>query len=181
MDISDERAIQGEMESFIQAWNAGDAPRAAAFFAPDAVRVGVFGDIQHGREAIREAMDMLLHTTMRGARLRMQPEHLRMLSPELALTGEGVEIALPDGSVLKGYAITVWKKVEGRWLMLEAHPKLFPPLLPAEQGDDHPTPGIAAWRSAPCRVPFPQIWRILCLSPIIVIFTAAFTKMGSTV
>lgn len=127
MAISDERAIRSELESFIQAWNAGDASRAAAFFAPDAVRVGAFGDIQHGREAIREAMDMLLHTTMRGARLRMQPEHIRMLSPEIALSGEEVEITLSDDSVLKGYSLTVWKKVEERWLMLEAHPKLFPP------------------------------------------------------
>jgi len=35
----------------------------------------------------------------------------------------------PGGAAppLRGYVVQVMKKVGGRWLVLEAHPKLFPP------------------------------------------------------
>jgi uncharacterized protein (TIGR02246 family) len=129
MDINEERAIRSEIEGFIRAWNAGDVAKAAAFFAADAVRVGAFGDIQHGRDAIAGALDMFLHHTMPGVRLRVQPGPIRMLSPEFALTQGEFEIVLPDGSMWKGYAVDLWEKREGRWLMLESHPKIFPPPL----------------------------------------------------
>jgi hypothetical protein len=32
-----------------------------------------------------------------------------------------------DAAPLKGYVVQLMKKVDGRWLVLEAHPKLFPP------------------------------------------------------
>jgi hypothetical protein len=66
---------------------------------------------------------------MPGVRLRVQPGPIRMLSPEFALTQGEFEIVLPDGSMWKGYAVDLWEKREGRWLMLETHPKIFPPPL----------------------------------------------------
>lgn len=38
----------------------------------------------------------------------------------------------PEGGAapVKGYVVDVMRKVRGRWLTLEAHPKLFPPQAP---------------------------------------------------
>ena len=85
------------------------------------------GDIEHGREEIEKAYDNLLHKGMPGAKATMDKGTIRMLSPELAVWQGRLEIEKPDGSPsMKGYVVQVMKKVQGRWLVLEGHPKLFP-------------------------------------------------------
>ena len=60
--------------------------------------------------------------------MKQERGSVRMLTPELAIWQGGIAI-IPagGGSALKGYVVQVMKKVEGRWLVLEGHPKLFPP------------------------------------------------------
>lgn len=128
----DERAIYDEIEAFAQAWNKGDAQLAASLSTEDGVRVGVAGDVQHGRSEIEAAYDRLLHQTMPGAVIKQEKGNVRMLSPELAIWQGCIEILPPGGgSSLKGYVVQVMKKVNGRWLILEAHPKFFPPPPPS--------------------------------------------------
>lgn len=130
MHSNDEQAIFSEIEAFGAAWNRGDAKAAASFYTDDSVRVGAFGDVQHGRAEIEAAYDKLLSRTMPGARVNQERGSIRMLSPELAVWQAGMEIVPPgSGSPLKGYVVQIMKKVDGRWLVLEAHPKLFPPPL----------------------------------------------------
>jgi hypothetical protein len=50
-----------------------------------------------------------------------------MLTQEYAIWQGGLEIIAPDGSSRKGHVVQVMKKMDGRWLILEAHPKFFPP------------------------------------------------------
>jgi len=128
MTTKDEEDIYRENDNFLEAWNKGDAKAAASFFTEDGVRVGAMGDIEHGREEIAVAYDNLLHKGMPGAKAKMDKGTIRMLTHELAVWQGGLEIERPDGSPpMKGYVVQVMKKVEGRWLVLEAHPKLFPP------------------------------------------------------
>jgi uncharacterized protein (TIGR02246 family) len=128
MESRDERAIVREIEAFTVVWNKGDAKTAASFFTEDGVRVGAFGDVQHGWTEIEAAYERLLHQTMPGAVVKQERGSVRMLSPELAIWQGGLEIIPPGGgSSMKGYAIQVMKKVVGRWLILEGHPKIFPP------------------------------------------------------
>ena len=128
MQSLDEQAIFSETQAFAEAWNRGDAKAAAAFYTNDGVRVGAFGDVQHGRPEIEAAYDWLLHHTMPGAIVKQEQGSVRMLSPELAVWQAGIEIVPPGGgSSLKGHVVQVMKKVEGRWLILEGHPKIFPP------------------------------------------------------
>lgn len=124
---TDEQAIFSEVEAFAKAWNKGDAKAAASFHTPDGVRVGAFGDMEHGLTEIEAAYEKLLHQTMPGAVVKQEHGTVRMLSPELAIWQGGIEI-IPVGSgfSLKGYVIQVMKKVNGRWFVLEAHPKIFP-------------------------------------------------------
>jgi len=128
MQPSDEQAIFSETKAFAQAWTNGDAKAASAFFAVDGVRVGAFGDVQHGQTEIEAAYDKLLHQTMPGAILKQDRGIVRILSADLAIWQAGIEVAPPGGGAsLKGHVVQVMQKVEGRWLILEAHPKFFPP------------------------------------------------------
>ena len=131
MKTDDEQAIMNETASFAEAWSKGDAMAAASYYTEDGVRVGAFGDIQNGRSEIEAAYDRLLHQTMPGAVVKQERGSVRMLTSELAIWQGGMEI-IPagGGSALKGYVVQVMKKVEGRWLILDAHPKLFPPVPP---------------------------------------------------
>jgi len=127
MPSSDEQAIFDETEAFAKAWNQADAKAAAAFYTEDGARVGAFGDAQLGRAEIEAAYDRLLHQTMPGAVVKQERGEVRMLSPELAVWQAGIQIVPPGGGLtLKGYVVQVMKKMESRWLILEAHPKIFP-------------------------------------------------------
>jgi uncharacterized protein (TIGR02246 family) len=126
--MSDEDAIIAEVEAFSKVWSAGDAKGAASFFTEDGVRVGAMGDVQHGRAELTAAYDKLLHGPFAGARVTQERGSVRMLIPELALWQGAMQIQPPgDRPPMKGYVVQLMKKVSGRWLVLEAHPKLFPP------------------------------------------------------
>jgi len=126
MQTDEEQAIFNETAAFASAWTNGDASAAASFFADDGTRVGAFGDVQHGRVEIEAAYDSLLHQTMPGAVVKQERGDVRMLSPDLVVWQAGIEIIPPGGPSLKGHVVQVMKKVAGRWLILEGHPKIFP-------------------------------------------------------
>jgi len=127
MTTKDQDEIYKENDSFLEAWNQGDAKLAASFYTEDAVRVGAMGDIEHGREEIATAYDNLMHKAMPGAKAKMEKGSIRILTPELVIWQGGLEIQKPDGSpAMKGYVMQVMKKVNNKWMILEAHPKLFP-------------------------------------------------------
>ena len=128
MESRDEQAIIRDTEAFAEAWNAADPEAAASFYHEDGVRVGAFGDRQVGRIEIAAAYDKLFHRTMPGATVSQERGSIRMLAPGLALWQAGIEIVPPGAATpLKGHVVQVMKKAEGRWLILEAHPKIFPP------------------------------------------------------
>ena len=129
--MDDELQIIDEVASFVEAWNTGDAGAAASYFTEDAARVGAYGDVQHGRPEIQAAYERLLHQAMPGARLSQERGTVPLLTPEIAVWQGGIEITPSyDAPSLKGHVVQVMKKADGRWLVLEAHPKFFPPPLP---------------------------------------------------
>ena len=131
MKADDEQAIMNEAASFAEAWSKGDAKAAASYYTDDGTRVGAFGDRQNGRSEIEAAYDRLLHQTMPGAVVKQERGSVRMLTPELAVWQGGMEIAPSGGGApLRGYVVQVMRKVQGRWLVLEGHPKLLPPSPP---------------------------------------------------
>jgi uncharacterized protein (TIGR02246 family) len=133
MTTKDQEDIYKENDRFLEAWNQGDANAAASFYTEDGIRVGAMGDIEHGREEIATAYDNLMHKTMPGAKAKMEKGTIRLLTPELIVWQGELEIVKPDGSSsMKGYVVQVMKKVQGRWLILEAHPKLFLPQPPSK-------------------------------------------------
>lgn len=134
MNETEVEAIIAETRAFADAMNAGDAALAVSFYTEDGTRVGGSGDVQHGREEIEAAYDRLLNQIMPGARLTQERGTVRPLTPEFAVWRGGIEIVVPGTDVpLEGHVVQVMKKVEGRWLVLEGHPKIFPS-SPASEG-----------------------------------------------
>jgi uncharacterized protein (TIGR02246 family) len=126
---TDEQEILAATRAFEKAWNAGDAKAAASFYTSDGVRVGAGGDVQHGRAEIERAYEDLLHGPFAGASVQQATGEVRLLGCDLALWRGGIEIGLPGGGpTMRGHVVQVMTKdAEGAWLILEAHPKLFPP------------------------------------------------------
>jgi uncharacterized protein (TIGR02246 family) len=124
---TDEDAIIAEVEAFTAAWNTADPEAAAAFFTPDGVRVGAFGDVQHGRAELVAAYRALFSGPLGGATVRQERGTVRMLAHGLAFWQGGIEIQPPGAPLLKGHVVQIMKQVGPRWLVLEAHPKIFPP------------------------------------------------------
>ena len=126
--MSDEEAVIAETVAFGKVWSAGDAKAAAAFYTDDGVRVGALGDVQHGRTEIAAAYDRLLHGIFAGAHITVERGSVRLLTPELALWQAPMQIQPPgERPPIKGHVVQLMKKIAGRWLILEGHPKLFPP------------------------------------------------------
>jgi len=133
MDHLETESIIAETKAFARAMNAGDAALAASFYTEDGVRVGGFGDTQRGRAEIEAAYSRLLEETMPGAQLNQERGTVRMLTPGLALWQARLEILVPGrDEPIRGHVVQVMKKTGGRWLILEGHPKLFPP-TPAQE------------------------------------------------
>ncbi len=118
--------IERTAQEYATAWSAGGSQAAAAFFTEDAVRVDVVGDVQHGRSEIAAALEALVHRTLSAPKISFGVGTVRMLTPEQAIWRGSMDITTTDGSALKGNAVLMMKMDSGRWLILEAHPKLYP-------------------------------------------------------
>lgn len=121
-----EKAILKEVDAFIETWNRGDAEGLMDFHTDDTVRVGVAGDVQHGKTELKAAFSKLFGGSLGGAKLKIENSTVRMLTPDLAVWQGPMEITPVSGSPLKGYAVQIMRKIGDRWLILEAHLKFFP-------------------------------------------------------
>ncbi len=102
MPVADEQAILREQQAFSRAWNQRDVEALANFFTEAVVRVGAFGDIQHGRAEIATGFHRLLRERMPGAKVQLERGTVRMLSSELAPRRGAIEITLQAGPPPKG-------------------------------------------------------------------------------
>ncbi len=128
MTSADEASIIEGHERFAAAWSKGDVDAVMQLFADDAVRVGVAGDVQRGRAEIRGAMEHVLTRVFPGATVTIARGEVRFLAADVALWRGSISIQ-PAGAPtpLHGHAIDVLKKSARGWLIVETHPKLFPP------------------------------------------------------
>ena len=124
----EEEAVIEATREFVRLWATGDVEAMAACFTEDGVRVGAFGDVQRGRPEIAAAYAKLLGQDMSGSWVEQERGWVRMISPEMAVWQGTMEIVLPPPLPrLRGHVVQLMKRVGGKWLILEAHPKIFPP------------------------------------------------------
>ena len=128
MTALEEQTILEQTETMSDAWNRGDAKAVASFFAEDGIRIGPDGVESHGREAIAAAYEQMIEQ-MGGAQVTEEPPAIRLVTPELALVNTYIELKNEAGLAIKGHTLEVWQKIGDRWMLLEAHPKIFPPPL----------------------------------------------------
>lgn len=103
------RDVAATSGRFVEACNAGDASAAANFFAEDAVSMGAAGEIARGKKQLEDACKKLCSTPTKRAAV---PLETRTLTDDVAIT----RAALDERSA----SVLVWKKTEGRWLIVEA-------------------------------------------------------------
>ncbi len=128
----DEITIRAVNTAFAKAWSNGAAAPLGELFTDDAIRVGAMGDVAHGRDEIVAAYAKLLGGAFKGAAVKMGPQTVRFVTPEVALQSGPFEILPGDGKTpLKGFGLDVLVKRGGAWKILETHPKLFPPPPPS--------------------------------------------------
>jgi uncharacterized protein (TIGR02246 family) len=111
---------------FIETWKAADAAGLATMFAEDAVRVSAFGEVSKGRAEIKASFDKLFKGPMQGAKLEVTST-ARELAPGLVVVNSPIAIHPPGGAPMKGHAVEIWSKKGSAWLIVESHPKFFPP------------------------------------------------------
>jgi uncharacterized protein (TIGR02246 family) len=129
---ADEKEILERTTTFLAAWQRGDAKAATAHMTEDAVRVGAFGDIQRGRAEIETAFQKLFSGgPMKGAKIQFDPS-VRLLSGDVAVSEGALTITAPEGAPMAGFVVELWKKRDGRWWLVETHPKFYPPRPPAK-------------------------------------------------
>ncbi|MGZ5191022.1 MAG: YybH family protein [Flavisolibacter sp.] len=130
-----EEAIYAETEAFRQAWNKGDAKLVTSFFTDNAIRVdgvGSTGATQRGKDELEAAYNRLFNGTTKGIQMKyLDSGEVRNLSPDFVVWQGNLEIIRPDGTSSKGHVLEIFKKVNDRWLIIEAHPKFPSPPVPA--------------------------------------------------
>jgi len=123
----EEELLEQETLKFQEAWSEGDARKISHFFTEDCRRVGAFGEIQDSRAEVEAAYKMLLERALPGSKLLKQGKVTRFLTPDLAIWQESFQILSPDSpEKIKGYVVLIMKKEEGKWMILEMHPKIYP-------------------------------------------------------
>jgi uncharacterized protein (TIGR02246 family) len=129
---AEEKEILERTTQFLEAWQRGDARAATAHMAEDAIRVGAFGDIQHGRAEIQAAyLKLFSGGPMKGATVKFD-QSVRLLGSDVAVSEGPLTITPPEGAPIAGYSVELWKKRDGRWWLIEAHPKFYPPRPPGK-------------------------------------------------
>ncbi len=96
---------------FEAAYNAGDAVKAAAMYADDAVVMPPDGQMVKGRSAIAAR----LKSEMKGkVTLKLSPS-ASAISGDQAYEAGTITVALPDGHTLSEKYLVVYKRVGGEW------------------------------------------------------------------
>lgn len=82
---TDEAAIHNLFQQLLDDWGRGDGRAYGSRFTEDADYVAFDGSHTRGREQIAAAHQQLFESWLKGTRLTGRIEHIRFLSPEVAL------------------------------------------------------------------------------------------------
>ncbi len=85
MKSTDEMAIEGLVQAFVDGWNAADGSALAVPFAADADFTAITGLKAKGREFIAKGHDEILATIYRGSVNSAKVESIRFLRPDVAV------------------------------------------------------------------------------------------------
>jgi uncharacterized protein (TIGR02246 family) len=130
----DEKAIKVLLDTFVKAFNAGNAEAAAATYTEHAVVIDERGERVEGRAAVRDQYAASFADNP-GSTISIQVDALRFLGPETALEAGRTTItpAAAAGGPETTRFTAVYVKNDGRWLQAAVRDELAHDLTPHDR------------------------------------------------
>lgn len=114
---ADEAMIRKAVESYVAAFNQGDAKALAALWSPEAVYTNpASGEQAVGREAI-EKQFATIFADAKGIKLEAQTDSVRFVSPNVAVEQGTAKVLRPDQAPDESEYTAVYVQREGQWLL----------------------------------------------------------------
>ncbi len=114
---ADEAAIRASVETFVKAYNAGDAKAIAALFLPEGQVVDDEGNTSEGREEVAQVFAEAF-AEMPQARIEVTVDSIRFIGTALAVeVGSTTTTPAPGETPEHGRYTALHVKRDGKWLM----------------------------------------------------------------
>jgi len=126
-------AIEAVEKEFVAAWNAHDAKRLAAVWAPDGDLINPFGRVAKGRAELEKLLTEEQSTVFKTSTYQIESESIREIARGVAIADwESVVTGMvgPDGKPappLKHHVTVVYRLAEGHWQAVAARPVIYAP------------------------------------------------------
>ncbi|QJW98575.1 YybH family protein [Frigoriglobus tundricola] len=131
-DNPEEAALLKRAEAFVEAFHSGDAKRVAAFWAADGDYTDLTGKRLTGRDALEKSFAAFFEAN-KGAKLRIEIESLRFVTPEVAIEDGVTAVLAPDGGPPSRAKYTiVHVKKDGTWFLGSVRESVYTPPSNAE-------------------------------------------------
>jgi uncharacterized protein (TIGR02246 family) len=114
---ADEAAIRKTVESYVAAFNQGDAKALAAMWSPEAVYTNpVSGEQVVGRAEI-EKQFAAIFADAKGAKLEAKTDSIRFVSPSVGIEQGTAKVIVPDQAPEETEYTAVYVKRDDQWLL----------------------------------------------------------------
>ncbi len=154
-DASDVSALVARVADLERTQRTEDVDGFVALFDPDAVWVSAMGKRLVGRAAIAAFTRQVLPGAFADGSVRYDVEHIRFITPDVALTAVNQEYLTADGRPLtppqRGRPSYIWRRHDDTWLIssgqntqVPADEKAAPAPPPIDPADEAAIRGIVA-------------------------------------
>ena len=127
----DEDAIRAAVDSYVAAYNRGDAKAVAGHWSENAEWVGPSGQRFQGRQAIEREMETLFAES-KGVKIEVIDPVVRLLTPEVALEEGTVRVVQPGEVPADSTYIAVHAKKNGQWKLESVRETSLPEAQPQQ-------------------------------------------------
>jgi uncharacterized protein (TIGR02246 family) len=114
---SDEAAIRKSVESYVAAFNKGDAKTLAAMWSPEAVYTNPLSGEQVVGRAEIEKQFASIFADAKGTKLESKTETIKFISPNVAVEQGTAKVIRPDQEPENSEYTAVYVKRDGQWLL----------------------------------------------------------------
>lgn len=115
--VAEEAKIKQAVESYVAAFNQGNAKALAALWSQEAVYINpITGDQVTGRDAI-EKQFAAIFAAAKGAKLEAKTESIKFVSPNVAVEQGTAKVLNPAGTAEESEYSAVYVKRDGQWLL----------------------------------------------------------------
>lgn len=122
----DEEAIRAVVQSYVEAYNRGDAQAVANHWSDSGEWVSPSGQRFQGKEAIAKEMKALFAENP-GVRIEVINASVRMVSPDVALEEGTVRVVSPTWAPSDATYLAIHVKKDGQWKMDSVRETATPP------------------------------------------------------